>query len=45
MPKTKPVLFVARDYIVTEDGTRYEKGDKLPPEVAKLAARSHVEEK
>jgi len=44
-PKAKPVMLVARDYIVTADGTRYEKGDQLPASVAKHAAPSHVVEK
>lgn len=43
--KPQPVMFVARDYIVLADGTRYEKGEELPPEVAKLAAPSHIEPK
>ena len=43
--KVQPVMLVARDYIVLEDGTRYEKGEELPAEVAKLAAPSHVKPK
>lgn len=43
--KPQPVMLVARDYIVLADGTRYERGDELPPEVAKHAAPSHVEAK
>lgn len=44
-PKTKPVMLVAREYIVTKDGVRYEKGDELPPDVAKAAGTSHVVKK
>jgi len=42
--KVQPIMLVARDYIVTADGTRYEKGDELPPEVAKNVASSHIKE-
>lgn len=44
-PKAKPVLLVARDYVVTPDGTRYEKGEELPADVAALVGESHAVKK
>ena len=44
-PKAKPVMLVARDYVVLPDGTRYERGDELPADVAALVGSSHVEKK
>ena len=43
--KVQPVMLVARDYIVLEDGTRYEKGEELPADVAALAGKSHINPK
>lgn len=39
-PKVEPVAFVARDYIVLADGTRYERDEELPADVAKTLPAS-----
>ena len=41
--QARPVAFVARDYIVLADGTRYERGDRLPADVVKLCPPSFLE--
>lgn len=38
--KTTPVALVARDYIIFADGTRLNKNDPIPPDLAKTLPAS-----
>ena len=43
--KPKPVMLVARDYIVTGDGVKYKLDAELPPDVAAALDPSFMKKK